>query len=188
MQLKDDAIRVLRENLTGATAKVAAVGTIALAWLGPYKAADYLGVEKVRYRLLAVAGFYLVGGIAIVILFLARSLHQAYERLGPGVPSQKALAELAGKFFGVEKKLVSDECIVFADGSSLSVVDITLYAHAPQVRQIEHISTTPSAPEGEAGNLEISAEPHHHRIGGRSVPCVPRRAGRRRACAWRDPH
>ena len=66
-------------------------------------------------------------------LFLYKSLHQAYEQLGPATPTQKALAELAAKFIGFEKKEMNDDCIMKADGSSISVNDIVLLAHTSRV-------------------------------------------------------
>lgn len=157
----DDAKRVLRDNLQHAWAKVATVVAVALAWLGPYKAADYLGVVKIRYRLLVVAIFYFVAGVSVIIFFLYRSVRQAYEKLGPEIPTQKALTEMAGKFFGWRKDTFSSKVLISADGSSESINDVTLTAFAKQVRRIEYISATPSVPDEIEGRLEVSAEPHH---------------------------
>ncbi len=163
MHFTDDAARLLRDNLRSTYAKVAAAAAVLLAWTAPFKAAEYLGIESKSHRWLAVCAFYAVLAIVTLVAFLIRSLRQAYERLGPGVPSQKALADLAAKFIGVEKQVMIDECQIHADGSSVSVNDVTLFAHTHRVTKLEQTSSTPSAPEVTNGSLDVKAEARRDR-------------------------
>jgi hypothetical protein len=161
MAFSDDAKRILTENLRNAYAKVGTAVVIALAWLGPYEAAEHLGVPGIWYKLLVVAAFYLIAGVCVIIVFLYRSVRQAYEKLGPEVPTQKILTEVAAKFIGVQKQTFSNEVCILADGSSEGVSDVTLTALANQIRRIEYISATPSVPNHVEGRLEVTTEPRH---------------------------
>ena len=161
MAFSDDAVRLLRENLQSAYSKVSAIAVALLAWTLPYKAAEYLGVANPWHRWLAVLCFYCVVGISTLVVFLYKSLHQAYEDLGPAIPTQKALAELAAKFIGFEKKEMKDDCLMKADGASISVNDVVLFAHTSRVTKIEHTSSTPSVPSGVSDSLVVTAEPRN---------------------------
>ncbi len=180
-QMPTDAGRVLRENLKSSYARVGTAIGVALAWLGPYKAADYLGVTDRRDKILIVIAFYVVAGIALVITFLIRSLRWAYAKIGPDDPTEKALSKLAAKFLGVEKELFVSEVCILADGSSSSVNDVTLVAHAKQITKVEYLSSTPSLPEDVQGKYEVSAEPHHQ-SGVKIIPEVLRSTARE--CFW----
>jgi hypothetical protein len=181
MAFSDDAKRVLRENLHQAWLKVAAVVAIALAWLPSWEATEYLGITKFWYKVLAVSIFYFIAGTSIVIIFLARSVKDAYERLGPEIPTEKALTELASKFVGVQKSSFKCFVVVSQDGSSDSINDVVLTAFTKPFRKIEYISTTPSLPDGIEGKLEVSAEPRHEggvRISQQILRSTPRE------CSW----
>src|SRR5689334_21727546 len=110
MALTQDAKRLLRDNLKTSWSRVGAVIAAVLAWVPVHKGAEALGIE---HKKTAVVIFYVASAVLLLFVFLVRSVRQAYEKLGPGVPSQKALAELAAKFFGFEKELIEDKVVIY---------------------------------------------------------------------------
>jgi hypothetical protein len=156
MALSDDARRMVAENLREAWKRYVAVAGLALAILPVYELASAL-ISSFLLRLAAVAGTIFLLVVAFLLYFMLRSLRRAYAALPPDAPTHRHLAEILGKFFGVQKKAYTIDCTVRADGSSSSTHDVELVAHANQITQIEYRSTTPSVPEGVTGRLEINA-------------------------------
>jgi hypothetical protein len=164
MAFPEDAKRLLRDNLRTAGSKISAGAGFALAWVAPYKAAEYLGVASRLHKWLFVLLFYVVIGVLTIILFLYRSLHEAYQRMGPSFPTQKAFADFSATFIGVVKQEMIDEAFIFGNGSSISTNDVTLHAYADQITRIEHTTSTPNVPSPDGTgtptkSLEVIAEP-----------------------------
>jgi hypothetical protein len=152
--------RLIKENVTEAWKRYVAVAGLFIAWYPVYKIVDVFWHEKsVPWKSVATAIIYAVFGTVFLIYFLYKSLSDAYQKIGPEIPTHKQLTELNGKFFGLQKKVHTINSVLRVDGSSETTQDVTLLALAKQISQIEYSCSAPSVPTGVTGKIEISAQP-----------------------------